>query len=168
MPTLYRPFYEVLVDGTASAPFSSWVGCSANRIHIGGFCDRSHERDFHLLHDHHGVTIRALQSVMYGLHESTGASILDFVLCYLIQTTIPAFVLVTTPKRSQRRYLTIPDVVWVASRFIRSFAPAGCPTWCQAICLLVLVAIHLMNFLLVHSLDRHNILQVAKNPQSSI
>lgn len=119
---------------------------------------------FQLLHEHRRVIISALQSIMYGLHESTRANILDFVLSFLIQNAIPVVILVTTPKGSPLRYLSITCVVWVACRFMRPFAPAGCPTWCQAICVLVLVAIQSMNFLLIHPLDRDDIFQVAKNP----
>lgn len=105
---------------------------------------------------------------MYGLHESPWANLLDFFFSYFIQNTISAIVLVTTPKRSPFRYVTILYVIWTANRFMRPFAPAGSPTWCQAICELVLVALQSINLLLVHPLDRHDISRIVKRPSSFV
>jgi hypothetical protein len=143
-------------------PWGEWAGPSED------FVTAPIKGAFQLLHEHQRVTNSVLQSTMYGLHQSTWANILDFILFYLMQNTLPAVILVTTPKGSPLRYLTIPYLVWAASRFIRPFAPAGCPTWCQTICVLVLVVIQSINFLLIHPLDRNDIVQIAKNPQSLV
>lgn len=117
---------------------------------------------------HEKLPLLILQAKMYGLHESTSANILDFVCFYLIQNAIPAAVLVTTPKGSPLRYLTILCLIWIASRFILPFAPAGSPAWCQAICGLVLVVLQAIHFLLLHPLDRHDISKVAKGSQNFV
>jgi integral membrane sensor domain MASE1 len=127
-------------------PWGEWAGPSED------FVTAPIKGAFQLLHEHQRVTNSVLQSTMYGLHQSTWANILDFILFYLMQNTLPAVILVTTPKGSPLRYLTIPYLVWAASRFIRPFAPAGCPTWCQTICVLVLVVIQSINFLFNSSL----------------
>lgn len=104
---------------------------------------------------------------MYGLHESTTANLLDFGCFYLFQNLIPAILLITTPKRSPLRYLAIPCMVCIASRFIRPFAPAGSPAWCQAISQLVIVILQATNVLLINSLDRDDLSRVARGDTSA-
>lgn len=105
---------------------------------------------------------------MYGLHETTSANLLDFTCFYLIQNSIPAVLLVVTPKRSPLRYFGIPCMIWIAHRFMIPFAPAGSPTWCQAICQLVVVALQAINLLLINPLDRQDLTRVVRNSQSKI
>lgn len=90
---------------------------------------------------------------MYGLHESLSANILDFFCCYLVQCLLPAVLLLTTPKRSPLRYLAIPCMIFIASRFLRPFAPAGSPRWCQAISQLFVVFLQAIHLLLISPVD---------------
>ncbi|KAJ5594080.1 uncharacterized protein N7459_000288 [Penicillium hispanicum] len=99
---------------------------------------------------------------MYGLHESTTANLLDFFSFYVLQNTIPAVLLIATAKRSPLRYLAIPCMICIASRFIRPFAPAGSPAWCQAISQLIIVTLQATNVLLINPLDRHDLSRVVK------
>ena len=105
---------------------------------------------------------------MYGLHDNTSANIADFLAFYLIQALIPTTVLVITPKRSPLRYLAIPCMIWIANRFMLPFAPAGSPTWCQAICQLVIMVLQAINILLINPLDRQDFTKVVRNSQSTI
>ncbi|KAJ5111435.1 hypothetical protein N7532_001970 [Penicillium argentinense] len=105
---------------------------------------------------------------MYGLHESTSANLLDFVGFYLIQNALPAVMIVATPKQSPIRLLAIGAMILIASRFIRPFAPAGSPAWCQAICQLVLVSIQATHLLLIRPLDRWDIANAFRGSQSII
>jgi hypothetical protein len=99
---------------------------------------------------------------MYGLHNSTVANISEFACFYLIQTAIPATLIITTRKGSPLRHLCIPCVIWIAGRFIRPFGSSGSPTWCQAITQLVIVALQATNLLLLNPLDNLDISREAK------
>ncbi|KAJ5566070.1 hypothetical protein N7535_007708 [Penicillium sp. DV-2018c] len=77
---------------------------------------------------------------MYGLHNSTVADISEFACFYLIQTALPAALIITTRKGSPLRHLCIPCMIWIAGRFIRPFGSSGSPTWCQAITQLVITS----------------------------
>ncbi|KAJ5546363.1 hypothetical protein N7494_003948 [Penicillium frequentans] len=105
---------------------------------------------------------------MYGLHDTTSANIADFLAFYLIQALVPTTVLVITPKKSPFRYLAIPCMIWIANRFMLPFAPAGSPTWCQAICQLVIMVLQAINILLINPLDRQDLTKVVRNSQSTI
>ncbi|KAJ5653956.1 hypothetical protein N7490_000959 [Penicillium lividum] len=105
---------------------------------------------------------------MYGLHEKTSANLLDFASFYLLQIFIPAALLISTPKNSSLRYLAIPCMIWIANRFMLPFAPAGSPTWCQAICQLVIVVLQAINMLVINPLDRQDLIGLVINSQSTI
>jgi hypothetical protein len=59
-------------------------------------------------------------------------------------------------------------MIWIANRFMLPFAPAGSPTWCQAICQLVIVVVQAINVLLVNPLDRQDLTPVVRNSHSTI
>ncbi|KAJ6087134.1 hypothetical protein N7467_006048 [Penicillium canescens] len=103
---------------------------------------------------------------MYGFYDSTVANILVFGCFYVIQITVPAVVLITTRKGSPLRYLCVPCMVWVASRFIRPFGASGSPEWCQAITQLIIVTMQALNFLLINSMDSQEISRGAKGIQT--
>ncbi|KAJ5247958.1 hypothetical protein N7524_011918 [Penicillium chrysogenum] len=90
--------------------------------------------------------------MMYGLYHSTGANILEFLCFYLVQNVVPATLIITTRKFSPLRYLCIPGMIWIASRFIRPFGSSGSPTWCQAITQLVIASLQATNLLLLNPL----------------
>ncbi|CAG7921781.1 unnamed protein product [Penicillium olsonii] len=98
---------------------------------------------------------------MYGLHHSTLANILEFSCFYVIQNVTPAAILITTRKGSPIRYLCIPWMIWIASRFIRPFGASGSPIWCQAVTQLVIATLQAINLLLINPLDRRDISSVA-------
>ncbi|KGO44061.1 hypothetical protein PEX2_020700 [Penicillium expansum] len=104
-------------------------------------------------------------AVMYGLYDSTGANILEFFYFYLAQNVIPATLIITTRKSSPLRYLCIPGMIWVASRFIRPFGSSGSPTWCQAITQLVIATLQATNLLLLHPLANSDIPHSTKSIQ---
>ncbi|KZN87012.1 hypothetical protein EN45_055670 [Penicillium chrysogenum] len=89
---------------------------------------------------------------MYGLYHSTGANILEFLCFYLVQNVVPATLIITTRKFSPLRYLCIPGMIWIASRFIRPFGSSGSPTWCQSITQLVIATLQAANLLLLNPL----------------
>ncbi|KAJ5210464.1 hypothetical protein N7491_010270 [Penicillium cf. griseofulvum] len=102
---------------------------------------------------------------MYGLYHST-ANILEFFCFYLVQNVVPAALIITTRKSSPLRYLCIPGMVWIASRFIRPFGSAGSPTWCQAITQLVIGTLQATNLLLLNPLTHSDISRSAKSVQN--
>ncbi|KAJ5922416.1 hypothetical protein N7516_010119 [Penicillium verrucosum] len=89
---------------------------------------------------------------MYGLYHSTGANILEFFCFYLVQNVVPAALIITTRKSSPLRYLCIPGMIWIASRFIRRSGSSGSPAWCQAISQLVIATLQATNLLLLNPL----------------
>ncbi|KAJ5816720.1 hypothetical protein N7447_008953 [Penicillium robsamsonii] len=104
--------------------------------------------------------------MMYGLYHSTGANILEFFCFYLIQNVVPAALIITTRKGSPLRYLCIPGMIWIASRFIRPFGASGSPTWCQAITQLVIATLQAANLLLLNPLTSSDISRSAKTMQN--
>lgn len=103
---------------------------------------------------------------MYGLYHSTGANILEFFFFYLVQNVVPAALIITTRKSSPLRYLCIPGMIWIASRFIRPFGSSGSPTWCQAITQLVIATLQATNLLLLNPLANADISRSAKSVQN--
>ena len=103
---------------------------------------------------------------MYGLHDSISANIVEFSCFYLIQNVIPSVILITTRKRSPLRYLCIPWMIWIASRFIRPFSSSGSPMWCQAVTQLVVATLQATNLLLINPLDGLDISRAANNDLS--
>jgi hypothetical protein len=103
---------------------------------------------------------------MYGLHDSTLANTIEFSCFYLIQNVVPSVILITTRKRSPLRYLCIPWMIWIASRFIRPFGSSGSPTWCQAVTQLVIATLQATNFLLINPLEGVDISRGTNNGQS--
>ncbi|KAJ5530987.1 hypothetical protein N7527_004380 [Penicillium freii] len=103
---------------------------------------------------------------MYGLYHSTGANILEFLCFYLVQNVVPAALIITTPKSSPLRYLCIPGMIWIASRFIRPFGSSGSPTWCQAITQLVIATLQATNLLLLNPLANSDISRSTKSVQN--
>jgi hypothetical protein len=103
---------------------------------------------------------------MYGLHDSIFANTIEFSCFYLIQNVVPGVILITTRKRSPLRYLCIPWMIWIASRFIRPFGSSGSPTWCQAVTQLVIAVLQAAHFLLINPLDALDISRGAGNNQS--
>ncbi|KAJ5680569.1 hypothetical protein N7536_011708 [Penicillium majusculum] len=103
---------------------------------------------------------------MYGLYHSTGANILEFFCFYLVQNVVPAALIITTRKSSPLRYLCIPGMIWIASRFIRPFGSSGSPTWCQAITQLVIATLQAINLLLLNPLANADISRSAKSVQN--
>ncbi|KAJ5372302.1 hypothetical protein N7517_004308, partial [Penicillium concentricum] len=110
-------------------------------------------------------TTLGVDPMMYGLYHSTGANILEFFCFYLIQNVVPAFIIITTQKSSPLRYLCIPVMIWIASRFIRPFGSSGSPTWCQAITQLVIATLQATNLLLLNPLANSDISCRAKSIQ---
>ncbi|KAI2707625.1 hypothetical protein CBS147332_6683 [Penicillium roqueforti] len=103
---------------------------------------------------------------MYGLYHSTGANILEFFCSYLVQNVVPAALIITTRKGSLLRYLCIPGMIWIASRFIRPFGSSGSPTWCQAITQLVIATLQATNLLLLNPLVNSDISRDAKSTRN--
>jgi hypothetical protein len=103
---------------------------------------------------------------MYGLHDSIFANIIEFSCFYIIQNVVPSVILITTHRRSPLRYLCIPWMIWIASRFIRPFGSSGSPTWCQAVTQLVIAILQATYFLLINPLDGVDISRGADNDQS--
>ncbi|KAF9252962.1 hypothetical protein DTO006G1_2193 [Penicillium roqueforti] len=104
---------------------------------------------------------------MYGLYHSTGANILEFFCSYLVQNVVPAALIITTRKGSLLRYLCIPGMIWIASRFIRPFGSSGSPTWCQAITQFVIATLQATNLLLLNPLVNSDISRDAKSTRKS-
>ncbi|KAJ5124398.1 uncharacterized protein N7515_008223 [Penicillium bovifimosum] len=105
---------------------------------------------------------------MYGLHNSTVADITEFACFYLIQTAVPATLIVTTRKGSPLRHLCVPCMIWIAGRFIRPYGSSGSPAWCQAITQLIIVTLQATNVLLLNPLDNLDISREAKDNQSFV
>lgn len=59
-------------------------------------------------------------------------------------------------------------MVLIANRFLRPFAPAGSPTWCQAISQLFIVVLQATHLLLINPLDRRDLSPRAKSSQSLV
>lgn len=103
---------------------------------------------------------------MYGLYKATDVNILEFFFFYLIQNVVPAALIITTRKTSPLRYLCIPGMIWVASRFIRPLGSSGSPAWCQAITQLVIGTLQATNILLLNPLTDSDISRGAKSIQN--
>jgi hypothetical protein len=57
-------------------------------------------------------------------------------------------------------------MIWVAGRFIKPFGASGSPEWCQAITQLIIVTMQAWNFLLINSIDSHELSRGAKSIQT--
>lgn len=105
---------------------------------------------------------------MYGLHDSTLANIIEFSCFYIIQNVTPATILITTRKGSPLRYLCIPWMIWIASRFVRPFGSSGSPTWCQAVTQLIIATLQATDLLVINPLDDKDISHSAGGEQNPI
>lgn len=72
--------------------------------------------------------------------------------CAALQYLIPATLLIATSKHSALRYLSIPCMIWIVSRFVRPVDSAS-PTRCNAVAVLVVSAVQAVNLLLINPMD---------------
>ena len=87
---------------------------------------------------------------------SSAPSWLNWACSAALQNLLPATLLITTPKRSALRYLSIPCMAWNASRFIHP-VPGASPSWCNAMALMVVGVVQATNLLLLNPLDAHDL-----------
>lgn len=68
------------------------------------------------------------------------------------QYLLPSFLLITTPKSSPYRYLSLPVLIYLASTFIYPVIGTS-PTRCNAVAMLIVAAVQAANLLLLKPLD---------------
>ncbi|KAJ5752441.1 hypothetical protein N7520_009358 [Penicillium odoratum] len=89
----------------------------------------------------------------------------DFLCGALVQSLLPATLLLTTSKGSALRYMSIPCMVWIASRLV--YPVPGIDTLrLNAVSMLPLMALQAANLMLINPLDRENL--CAEKPEHTI
>ncbi|KAJ5103030.1 hypothetical protein N7532_003559 [Penicillium argentinense] len=91
-------------------------------------------------------------------HTSTTANILEIVFLYVTHASIPAIILLATPKRSVLRYLSIPISVYITYRAVHVASLLGPGfVWCELARLFLTVVFQALNLLLINPKDGHDL-----------